>query len=676
MSKQPNKVSLIDRKRLICLAIGIFCLFALLIAQYFRIQISEGEKWSKVARRQHYFVVKEPFLRGTFYSNTSIKKGHPEASQKLVIDVQKYHLYIDPISIPPENRNDISRQIQKMLKLSVAEQLSLRSQFDKKSRSRKLAMWLDRDSRDTVLEWWGPYARENNIVRNALFFVSDYQRLYPFGKLLGQVLHTVQNNKDEVTKQALPTGGLELTFNSYLQGKQGKRRLMRSPRNSLETGEVILPPEHGADIYLTINHCLQAIAEEEIAKGVKKAKAKSGWAVMMDPRTGEILVLAQYPFFHPSDYQHYFNDPQLIEQTKIKAVIDTNEPGSVMKPLTLTVALMANAEMEKRGEKPIFSPLEKMPTSNPRFPGRSKPLVDTHLHYYLNMEMALQKSSNIYMARLLERIIPRLGKEWYRDALKNTFGFSTKTGVELPAETAGVLPTPGKKHPNGALEWSVSTPFSMAMGYNVQTTSLQLVRAYSVLANGGYLVKPTLVKKIVKTADDGSETVLLDNTGPERIAQFPRVLDPKIIDTIVSTMKYVTKPGGTAQRANIWGFTEVGKTSTAKKIVNGNYSETQYWATFVGFTPVKDPAFVLLVCLDEPEYGYAAGIGKKHHGGTVAAPIFKEIATRALAYLGVTPDDPHGYPRSDPRFDENKADWFPQIRKLQEMYETWNKREK
>lgn len=667
-------MTLEDRKRILYLALGIFAFFALLVAQFFRIQVTEGEKWSKVADRQHYFIIKEPFLRGTFFSNTAIKKAHPEAPQKFVIDVQKFHLYIDPSSIPPENRSPIAQQLMKMIKLPPSEQAIFRSQFNRsKSRSRKLAMWLDSDTRESILEWWGPYSRSHNIVRNALFFVSDYQRSYPFGKLLGQVLHTVQNNKDEITKQALPTGGLELTFNTFLKGKQGKRRLMRSPRNSLETGEVILSPENGADIHLTINHCLQAIAEEEIAKGVKKCKAKSGWAVMMDPRSGEILALAQYPFFNPPDYQEFFNDPEMIENTRIKAVTDTNEPGSVMKPFTLTVALLANEELRRRNEKPIFSIHEKMATSNSHFQGRSKPLTDTHLHRFLNMDMALQKSSNIYMARLVERILPKLGKEWYRNALKDTFGFSVKTGVELPAESNGMLPMPGKKHPNGTFEWSASTPYSMAIGYNVQMNSMQLVRAYAVFANGGTLVKPTIVKKIVKTHGDGTQEILLDNTSPERIAQFPRVLDPEIVKTIVSAMKYVTKTGGTASRANIWGYTEAGKTSTANKIVNGKYAEKKYCATFVGFAPVTDPTFVLLVCMDEPEYGYAAGIGKLHHGGTCAAPVFREIATRSLAYLGVTPDDPHGYPRGDPRFNAEKADWMPEIRKLQEMYDSWNK---
>lgn len=668
----PEPIRGPDRKRVIWISLSLFTLFAMLIAQFFRIQIIEGERWSRAAKGQHFFIVKEPGLRGTFISNASVKKGHPEIAQRLVIDVEKFHLYIDPESIPDKNKGFVSNHLIGMLDLSVAEQMGFRKHFYRKSRSRKLAMWLERESRDAVLAWWLPYARKHKIARNALFFMSDYQRSYPFGKLLGQVLHTIQNNKDEATQQAIPTGGLELQFNNYLKGKQGKRRLMRSPRNSFETGEVIAPPEHGANIYLTINHCLQAIAEEEVAKGVKKCKAKAGWAVMMDPRSGEILALAQYPFFYPPDYQHYFNDTKMIEHTRVKAVTDANEPGSIMKPVTLAVALLANEALRKKGEKELFSPTQKMETLNGRFPGRSKLITDTHPSHFLNMEMALQKSSNIYVARLVESIIVRLGKEWYRQVLHETFGVGKKTGIELPAESNGVLPKPGKKHPNGTFEWSTPTPFSMAFGHNLQMSSMQLMRTYALFANGGYLVQPTLLRKIVKPGLDSSQEVLLDYTGQERQKAAPRVLSADIVKAIVLAMKYVTKPGGTASKAEIWGYTEAGKTSTAKKIVNGAYSETLYVATFVGFTPVSNPAFVLLVCMDEPEYGYVPGLGKVHNGGNCTALVFREIATRSLAYLGVAPDDPHGYPRSDPRYDKDKADWMPEIRKLNELYEAWN----
>lgn len=673
MSQATPPISSSERKRLLWIALCIFFLFSLLIAQFYHIQILEGPKWAKKAQKQHFFIVKEPYVRGRFFSNASIKKGHPSDPQPFVVDVPKFHLYADPESIPLKFRDEIANYLLGQLHLSINEQLQFRSQLDRPTRSRRLAMWLDKETHQSILKWWSAYARKNKIPRNALFFIKDYQRSYPFGKLLGQLLHTIQSQKDELTQNAQPTGGLELYFNSYLEGRQGKRRLMRSPRNSFEMGEVITYPEHGADIYLTINHCLQAIAEEEIEKGVKKAGAKAGWVGMMDPWTGEILALAQYPFFNPADYKLYFNDPQLIEHTKVKTLTDANEPGSVFKPFTVAIALKANKILRQKGEPELFDPEEKVATSNGRFPGRSKPITDTKLHYYLNLNMAMQKSSNIYMGRLAEKFVARFGNEWYRRQLQQMFGFGERTYIELPAESPGVLPTPGKYHPNGALEWSIPTPFSLAMGHNIQVTTVQILRAYAVLANGGYLVKPTLVRKIVKKDENGVEHILVDHTSKSRQEQFPRVLDADILARVLESMRYVTKPGGTAAKADVPGYTEVGKSSTPKKIVNGLYSEVVYCPTFGGFTPVTKPALIIVVTIDEPEYGYIKGIGKNHHGGNCTGDVFREIAKRSLAYLGIPPDDPYGYPVGDPRYDSKKAAWMPETRRLQEIYDKWNK---
>lgn len=667
----PNKMNF--KKRLIWVALILFTGFSLLIGKFYKIQIIEGDKWTSKANNQHYFVVNEPFFRGHFFSNTALNRRHPEKPQSFVIDVKKFHLHIDPSSIPSEAQNLIADYLLAHLQLSVEEEMELKNQFHQKSRNRKLAMWLDRETKDAVMEWWIPFARQHKVPRNALFFVNDYKRSYPFGKLLGQTLHTIQNKKDELTGQGIPTGGLESQFDHYLKGKPGKRRLMRSPRNSFETGEIISLPENGADIYLTINHNLQEIAEDELAKGVKLAKAKSGTAIMMDPRTGEILSLAQYPSFNPQDYKRYFNDKELIQDTKVKAITDANEPGSIMKPLTLAIAMVANDVLKRRGESAIFHPDDKIDTSDSKFPGRSKPLKDTHFHHFLNMDMALQKSSNIYMARLNEKIIARLGADFYRSCLVTIFGLGKKTGIELPSETAGVLPVPGAKHANGTLQWSVSTPYLMAIGHNIQTSSLQLLRAYAVFANGGYLVQPTLVQKIEKTNLDGTKETLLDNTGQERIRSFPQVLKTEIVKRIVRAMKFVTKRGGSAPLADVKGYTEAGKTGTAEKVIHGFYSDRHYCSSFVGFTPVKNAAFVLVVTIDEPEYGYLPGIGMQHHGGRCAAPIFREIARRSLEYLGITPDDPHGYPVADPRYDSKKADWIVETEVLKEIYEKWNK---
>ncbi|MCC5832641.1 MAG: penicillin-binding protein 2 [Chlamydiales bacterium] len=649
-----------QKRRLVAIAIGVFFLMSILIAVFFKIQILEGERWRRAALAQHEFVVKEPFRRGTFYSNPTLKAGHPEAPQPLVFDVTKFHLYIDPISIPQESRDEVAAFLKDYVQVD-------REEFDKKSRSRRLALWLDRDAKETILTWWASFAKQKKIPRNALYFVTDNRRCYPFGKLLGQVLHTIREMKDESTLEGLPTGGLEAYFNNYLKGKMGKRKLLRSPLNHLEIDKVIEAPEDGADIYLTINHCLQAIVEEELEKGVRAAEGKGGWAVMLNPDNGEILALAQYPFFDPACYQVYFNDPLKIEDAKVKAVTDAFEIGSIMKPITLAIAMKANSEREKEGKEKLFDPAGKIDVTRSIFPGRAaRPLYDLPRHKTLNMYMALQKSSNVYMAEVIDLVINAYGNEWYRNALVETFGFEKKTGIELPGEAYGLVPRPGKLHPNGALEWSLPTPYSLAMGYNILATSLQMLRAYAVIANGGFLIEPTLVRKIVK-----KDEVLVDNT---LLPRKKRVLEEEIAQEVVRAMKFSTQTGGTGRLGSVSGYTEAGKTGTAEKIVGGVYSKQRYISSFIGFAPAHKPRFVLIVTIDEPKPIRLEGGIKNYVGGRCAAPLFAEISKRTLEYLGEPPDDPHGYPQGDPRYDPEKADWNKEVRELKLLYEQWNNR--
>ncbi|MFN4173544.1 MAG: peptidoglycan D,D-transpeptidase FtsI family protein [Parachlamydiaceae bacterium] len=650
------------KKRLLTLSLILLALFSLLILTFFKLQITENEKWEKIAKRQHYFLLKEAPTRGLFYATQKERPGQSESYLPLVAEIEKFHLYIDPESIPLRNKKDMIEFLAP--RLGIKDKKTLAEEFHKKSRSRRLKMWLEKSEKDEILEWWRAFAKKSKIPSNALYFASDYQRSYPFGKLLGQVLHTTQSMKDEKTAQAIPTGGLELFFNKELSGTAGKRRLMRSPRNPLETGDVIASPVPGGDVYLTIDPTLQSIAEEELQKGVKKCKAIAGWAVMMDPKNGEILALAQYPFFDPAKYSDYFADPLLSDSTRVKAITDANEPGSVMKPLNVAIALKANLELQKAGKSPLFTVSEKFDTSKGFFKGRSKPITDTHFHHYLNMPLAIQKSSNVYMAQLVERIIAKMGTDWYRNALKGYFALGEKTNIELPGETRGKLPMPGKKHPNGAFEWSLATPYSLAMGYNLQLNTIQILRAHAVLASRGLLVQPHLVRKIVKNG----ETIFSFSKEPVRVLEEP------IANEVVKAMKLTTKPGGTARRGDIWGYTEAGKTSTSHKLEGAHYSENRYIANFVGFAPVDQPAFVLIVTMDEPECKYLPGIGKNHHGGNACAPVFREIGRRSLEYLGIEKDDPHGYPMQDPRYQLEKADTMLEAKRLQEIYETWNKK--
>ncbi len=672
------KLKLDDPKfRVLSLSLGLFFCFSILVVVFFRIQVVDRIHWKKKAAQQHYFVIQEPAKRGTFWSNNTLKLGHPEKSQKLALDIRKYHLYIDPNGLPIEHKQEIAQNLLALSSPTEQEMKRFMQQFSKKSRSRKLVSWMDEDKRQKIGDWWYPYAKQYKIASNAVYFVPDHLRAHPFGKLLGQVLHTVQMQKDEKSQKLLPTGGLEYSCNKYISGTAGKRRLMRSPRHSLELLKPIVEPIDGADVYLTINHVIQAIAEEEIEKWVKLSKAKAGWAVVMNPYNGEIYAMAEYPFFYPDQYPLYFANPDLMRHAKVKAITDANEPGSIMKPVTIAIALKANRELQKQGKRPIFDPSEKIDTSKGNFPGRGrKPVKDTHFHHYLNMDLAMQKSSNIYCAILVQRICQTLGEEWYRNELETTFGFGKKTKIELPGESSGLLPSPNKKHPNGKPEWSVPTPYSLAFGYNLQANSMQMLRAHAVIANGGYLVTPTLIKKIVKQHSDGQCEILLDHTDPERVASFPKVLDESITKEVRQAMRFVTKPGGAASTGEVWGYTEAGKTGTTMKLVNGHYTEDGHVATFVGYTPVAHPAFVICIGMDEPAVGFVPGRGLNHRGSTCAAPVFRGIASRVLEYLGVPPDDPGGYPKGDPRHDPMRADAMQEADKLKMLYEQWNGKRK
>mgnify|MGYP000470410015 FL=1 len=635
------------RFRFVCVAIFVFSLFTILIIQFYKIQIFEYDKWFHLAKGQHQTVLKEPFKRGIFYSNTEVKTGHIEAKQPLVLDILAYHVHIDPFLIPDSVKNEMGEKVCALLNLPPDSV----EHFYKKSRFRRIARMIKAEEKEALETFWIDFAKKKKLPKNALYFVKDYQRSYPFGKMLGQVLHTVRNEKEEKTHQGIPTGGLEVVFNKYLKGREGSKVILRAPRYEIDGDFVEIPPKDGDDVYLTINHILQAIAEEELAKGVKKVGAKGGWAVMMNPVSGEIYAMAHYPFFDPSHYSDYYNNPKKIEETRIKAITDCFEPGSTMKALTIAIALKANQELVNQGKRPIFSPSEKMRADNHMFPGRTQPLKDVSDHKFLNMNMAIQKSSNVYPARLMQYVVESLGSSWYRQQLVSIFGLGEKTGIELPYENAGLVPTPGKKYKNGSSEWSLPTPYSLAIGYNLLVNSIQMVRAFAVLANGGYLVKPTLLKKIVS-----GEEVIVDNT-PSCYSK--KVLDEEIIAEVVKALKFTTKPGGSSVLGDIPGFTEAGKSSTAEKLIGGQYSKTKHFSTFIGFAPLNQAKFVLFVGIDEPQKVYVPGIGTTHFGGKCAAPIFREIAKRTLEYLGVHPDD-------------TKKESLKEVNQLNELYKKYN----
>ena len=657
-----------DMKRLLVLSFFIFILFFLIIFQFFKVQIVDGKKWRQLAQGQHQRSTFEPFKRGRFFGDTSLKQKHINDPLPFVFDVQIFHLHINPLSLDVNLYDEMAGALFKLIDLSWEERNFIRQQFEKRSRSRRLKRALNYEEKRKVLEWWAVFSTEKKLPKNALYFVEDYKRSYPYGNMLGAVLNTVQDDRDISTQQSIPIGGLELIFDSHLKGSPGQRLQLRSPSNSLEAGVLVSSPENGADIYLTIDPYIQAIVEEEVEKAVHQAGAQSGWAIMMDPTSGQIQSFAQYPAFDPSDYRTYYNDSHLKNFTSIQGVSHCFEPGSTMKPISIAIALLANHTLEKQGKETIFDPMQMIPTWDGSFPGRKSSIQDVREHRYLNMNLAIQKSSNVYVAKVIQRVIAALGDQWYRTQLEEVFGFGKKTGIELPSEEPGLLPSPEKNYVSGRAQWSAPTPYSLSFGYNLLTTTVQLMRAWGILVNGGFDVQPTLIKKIVREKEEGGAAILFER----QEGQKQRLLPEGISEALISALKSITKPGGTGALADIPGFTEAGKTSTTEKIVQGKYSKKHHFSSFIGFSPANNPKFLLFIGIDEPKCQYLPGIGKMHFGGKCAAPAFRRIMQRTYHYLGQSPDDPYGYLLGDPRLDKKRADWTEEIEKLKDLYSKWN----
>ncbi len=641
--------------------------FSILVGQFFRLQVLQVDKWRGAASKQHTLTVLEPAPRGCFYSNTEIKRDHPPSDKALVADIPKFHLHVDPLSLPRKSYNLIADQLLTSLPRHRAARGDLRHfillQMHKRARDRILAEWIEPSERSEIESWWLSFHLIERIPRNALFFTPDFQRTYPQGPMLGQILQTVrrQRSKDQ---SAIPIGGLELTCDRALAGVRGKRRLLRSLKNPMETGITISPSRAGSDVYLTVNHILQAIAEEELEKGVERFGAKGGWALFMDCQTGEILALAHAPTYNPEKYWDYFNqNSELL--TRPRALCEAHELGSVFKPLHIAIALTANEELRKRGFSPLFDPEEKIDTRPCRFPGR-KEMRDVTVRRYCNLDLAVQKSSNVYMARLVHRIGERLGFAWYRDQLLR-LGLTGVTGIEVLGEASASLPQFGGKT---AGRWSASTPSSLCLGHSLQLNALHLARAYSALANGGFMVDPHLIKCIGPKA--------LSDKSPSTSHVKKRIFSKEVCERVLKSMAFVAQVGGTGHRAAVPGYGICGKTGTAEKVIGGTYSKQRMISTFVGIAPQISPRYLLLVSVDEPLWGYRENVGLNHRAGVCAAPIFGGILKRSLQYLCVPKEDAaldmthirRGWGSTLPVGEKRRKE---ELKKLHELDQCWNK---
>jgi len=426
-------------------------------------------------------------------------------------------------------------------------------------------------------------ARVAALKLPGIFMKPEPRRYYPNRELAAHVLGYLGTDN-------IGLAGVELSYNSKMRGEPGKL-LVEVDSKKRAFSRVEKPPVQGDTIELTIDSYLQHIAERELEAGVAENRAVGGSVIIMDPRTGEILAMANFPSFNPNEYQEYPS-----EQRMNPAVQGIYEPGSTFKVVTASAAM----------EEHVFTPTDLFDVSAGQIRFGSRVVEDTHRHGVLSFTDVLVKSSNVGAIKIglgvgAERL--------YRYVRR--FGFGERLSVEFPGETPGMLADQGK--------WSQSTLVSVSMGYEIGVTPLQMATAVSSVANGGMLVQPRIVRAL-RHVDTRTEVAPLD---------LRRSINRETAAELVTIMEQVVERG-TATAAKIPGHTVAGKTGTASKIVGRRYSKTDYHSSFVGFVPSRQPAFTILVVIDSPHAG-------KIYGGAVAAPIFQRIGEAALRYLSVAP---------------------------------------
>ena len=430
---------------------------------------------------------------------------------------------------------------------------------------------------------------------NALFFRDGYMRTYPKGAMLSNVL----GYTNVVDDSDVPQIGLEKQLNRQMTGDTGQERYERTLDGlplSYGLHELIKESRDGRNIYLTIREPIQAILEEELDATYVKWNPATLYAAIADPKTGNILAIAQRPTFNPNIRSTY--TPAAV-RTRIAE--DGFEPGSIIKPFTIGKAL----------DWGVVTPDTVIDCDKGAWVYLGRVLRDSHPYDKLTVAGVIQKSSNVGTAK----VAMMLGEQRVYHALK-LFGFGKKTGLPFPTETSGVL-LPVRR-------WDGLSITRFPIGYGVRVSPLQMLRAYCALANGGKMPTLRLIDRIV----DPETGAVAQMPIPKPVPVFDH---PEAHRQLIEMMIRVTQPGGTAVRAAIPGYEVAGKTGTSRKYIPGKgYASGKYFSSFVGFVPARSPALVMLVTVDEPKGAYYAA--------TVAAPTFKSTMTRVLRHLNIQPD--------------------------------------
>jgi cell division protein FtsI (penicillin-binding protein 3) len=413
--------------------------------------------------------------------------------------------------------------------------------------------------------------------------VREYKRKYPEGEAAAHVVGftNVEDRGQE---------GIELAFQKELAGRDGTRRVIKDRLGRVveDVGDSVAALE-GQDIGLTVDSKVQFFAYQRIRDAVAANKAKAGSVVVLDAQSGEVLALANFPSYSPADRKNLTG-----AQVRNRALTDTFEPGSTMKPFIAAWAL----------ETGRVTPTTIIQTAPGRMTLTGSTITDSHPHGNLTVTEVIQKSSNVGATRMAMMFTPREMWELY-----STVGFGQKPQLGFPGVVTGRL-RPYKS-------WRPIEQATMSYGYGLSASLFQIAHAYTVFAHDGELIPVTLTRPI--------------GAPPTAAVSGIRVISPKTASTVRDMLHLVTLPGGTAPKAQVIGYSVGGKSGTAYKQEGTGYAQKKYRAWFVGMAPIAHPRIIVAVMVDEPSAG-------QYFGGDVAAPVFSEVVQQTLRMMGVQPD--------------------------------------
>jgi len=543
----------------------IFTLIVLEIRLYY-IQIVSHHRYKRMADKQSISVIQAEFKRGTIYDRNG---------KELAIESEASSVYAIPVSI--SNREKTAKKLAPPLDMSEKA-------IRKKMETSNPFIWLRRKIDTETAE------KIKSLQLKGIEFISEGKRFYPENELASQVIGLAGLDNQGLS-------GIENYFDTILRGKTEKaiRRKDGFGREVIAAGTSYASEGTGYGVVTTIDGVIQYIAEAELRKAYNETKAKLATIIVQDSQTGEVLALANFPSFNGND-----SSREKYKYLKIPSISSIFEPGSTFKPIVAAALLEEN----------LVTLEDLFYCENGVYLFNGFPVRDHEGEGWLTFVQVLEKSSNIGMVKAGQLLEKNKMYQYARD-----FGFGNYTGIRLPGETPGILKNPK--------DWSEISLSRLSFGQGVGVTAVQLISAFSCLANGGVLMEPMIAKRII---DSRGKVVTEFRPCPVR-----RVISCKTAQTLTDILCRIVE-NGTGKEAKIAGYKVAGKTGTAEKFdpTTGKYSKTNYIASFVGYLPADRPRVTILVMLDEPQGFY--------WGGSVAAPVFARVALRIMHHLGVPPE--------------------------------------